>query len=395
MASSTTGAAAQRRLVCLVLILFLSYLCVAVAVPVVPLFVTGDLGFGNAIAGLGVGSAFLATIVSRGRVGAFADRRGAKRATVWGLACYGAGGLVCLAAGLATGDRSLAFAFLLAGRLIVGIGESLVGVGIVAWGVGIVGPERAGRVLALVGAALYGAFAVGGPLGVALGDAVGFAGAMAAATVLPLVGLIAVLPLAGVAAHPEAERPPFSAVLALIWPYGAVVCLQGIGFAGLGAFLSLSFVARGWPWAGFGLTGFGLGFVLVRLVFGHLPDRVGGLRVAIVSLAVETAGQLLIWLAPDPMLALAGAFLTGLGCSLVFPSMGREVVHRVAPALRATALGAFAAFQDLAYGLTGPLAGLLADRAGYGSVFLLGAGAAAVGCAVALALWRARAVEPA
>ncbi len=115
---------------------------------------------------------------------------------------------------------------------------------------------------------------------------------------------------------------------------------------------------------------------------------------AIGSLVIEAIGQLLIWSAHDPMLALAGAFLTGLGCSMVFPAMGREVVHLVEPHLRGTALGGYAAFQDLAYGLTGPVAGLLADRAGYGSVFLVGSAAAAVGVLVALQLRRARVVMP-
>jgi branched-chain amino acid transport system permease protein len=130
----------------------------------------------------------------------------------------------------------------------------------------------------------------------------------------------------------------------------------------------------------------GSGFVLVRILFGHLPDRIGGLPVAIVSLAVEAFGQALIWQAPSPVAALAGAFLTGLGCSMIFPAMGREVVRLVAPQLRGTALGGFSAFQDLAYGLTGPVAGLLADRAGYGGVFLIGAGAALAGLAIALRL---------
>ena len=99
--------------------------------------------------------------------------------------------------------------------------------------------------------------------------------------------------------------------------------------------------------------------------------------------------SILIWGAGDPLLALAGAFLTGLGCSLIFPAMGREVVHLVDPHLRGTALGGFSAFQDLAYGLTGPLAGLLADRAGYGSVFLIGGIAAGAGFLIALVLRRA------
>ncbi|QCN99239.1 MFS transporter (plasmid) [Azospirillum argentinense] len=383
---------AQGRLIVLTAVLFVSYLCVALSLPVVPLFVAGDLGMGNVWAGLGVGSAFLATILSRGFAGTVSDRQGAKRAAGRGLAFYVAGGLVSMAAGPLSFSPWAAFSVLMAGRLLIGVGESLVGVGVVAWGIGIVGPQRSGRVLALIGAALYGAFAAGGPLGLALLDRFGFSGVMAVSALLPAVGLLAIRRMEGTPAHPDAERPPFRNVLGRIWRQGAVVSLQGIGFAAIGAFFSLHFVHEGWPHAGLGLTAFGLGFVLVRFALGHLPDRFGGLRVTMGSLAVEAVGQALLWTAGDPVTALAGAFLTGLGCSLVFPAMGREVVHLVEPQLRGTALGAFAAFQDVAYGLTGPLAGLLADRVGYGGVFLLGSVAAVLGFLTTIQLLRARPV---
>ncbi|TWB17321.1 putative MFS family arabinose efflux permease [Nitrospirillum amazonense] len=395
MASIPSRDPAQRRLPLLIGILFLSYLCVAIPLPAVPVYVTGQLGLDNAWAGLGTGMTFLTAILSRGPAGGLADRRGAKAAVARGLVLYGVGGLVSLGAGLPQDRPVPAFLILLAGRVLLGLGESFTGVGVVAWGIGMVGPQRTGKVLSLVGAAIYGALAVGGPIGLALLDHAGFAGAMAVSAVLPCLGLLAIWPLAGVAPHPPAVRPSFLGVMGRIWLHGLIVCLQGIGFAAIGAFFALYFLNRMWDHAGLGLTAFGGGFVLMRVAFGHLPDRIGGLLVATGSLAVEAAGQVLVWSAHDPVLALAGAFMTGLGCSMIFPSMGREVVHLVPPHLRGTALGGFTAFQDLAYGLTGPLVGFLADRAGYGSVFLVGGAAAGLGVALSLYLRRARMAETA
>jgi MFS family permease len=392
MASQSIRHPAQSRLFLLTAVLFVSYLCVAIPLPVLPIYITRHLGLDNVWAGLGVGIAFLSTIVTRGYAGALADRGGAKVAVGRGLAFYAAGALISLPAGYLSNTPWTAFLILIAGRLVVGLGESLVGVGVIAWGIGLVGPARSGKVLALVGAAIYGALAVGGPVGLVLFDRVGFAGAMVVSALLPCVALLAIWSMQGVEPHRHAERPSFWTVMGRIWWHGIIVCLQGIGFAAIGAFFVLYFLHRDWSHAGLGFTAFGGGFVLVRVLFGSLPDRLGGLPVAIGSLAVEAVGQFLIWGAHDPLLALAGAFLTGLGCSMVFPAMGREVVHLVEPHLRGTALGGFTAFQDLAYGLTGPLAGLLADRAGYGSVFFIGGICASAGFAIAVVLRRSQAV---
>ncbi|RWR26535.1 MFS transporter [Sinirhodobacter populi] len=392
MTLQSTRDPAQARLLLLTAVLFGSYLCIAISLPIIPVFVTGELGLGNVWAGLAVGIAFLSTIVTRGHAGNLSDHRGGKIAVERGLVFYAAGALLSLAAGLLHYTPSGAFTVLIAGRLLVGLGESLVGVGVIAWGIGLAGPARSGKVLALVGAAIYGALAIGGPLGLVLFQQTGFVGAMAVSALLPCLGFLAVRTMVGIAPHPQAARPSFMSVIGRIWWHGLIVCLQGIGFAAIGAFFVLHFLDRNWGYAGFGLTAFGAGFVLVRIFFGHLPDRLGGLQVAIGSLAVEALGQLLIWAANDPMPALIGAFLTGLGCSMIFPAMGREVVHLVQPQLRGTALGGFTAFQDLAYGLTGPLAGFLADRAGYGGVFLVGGIAAGTGFLIALVLrWNTKA----
>ena len=322
-----------RRLLALTGALFLSYLTVAMSLPAVPVHVVEGLGLNNALAGLAVGIAFLSTILTRSYAGALSDRVGGKACMQRGLLLYALAGLICLLAAWPRLSAGGGYAVLIAGRLLVGLGESLAMVGMISWAIGLTGAARSGRVMSLVGAGMYGAFAAGGPLGLALLSWLSFAGLMGVSTALPLLGLLAIHRLPAVAPH-AGQRESFWRIIGRIWRAGATVGLQGIGFAALGAFFSLYFLSRGWPYSGFGLTVFGAGFVLVRLVCGDLPDRLGGTPVALVSLLVEACGQYVLWLAPGPELALLGAFLTGLGCSMVFPAMGSEVVKQVPPHLR-------------------------------------------------------------
>jgi MFS family permease len=284
------------------------------ALPVISVFVTTRLGFGNALAGLAVGVAFASTILTRGMAGRMADHRGSKYCMVRGLWAYTLAGLICAVASWRGFPAPIAYGVLIVGRLLLGLGESLATVGLMAWCFGIMGPRRSGRVFALVGMALYGAFAVGSPIGLALFDRTGFAGVMGACALVPLVGLAMALPVAAVALH-AGERPPFWRIIGRIWEPGVALALAGVGSAAIGAFVPLFFLHQGWPHAGLGLTCFGGAFVLVRILFGHLPDRIGSIPIALVSIAVEAAGQYLLWTAFSPTMALAGAFLTGLGCS--------------------------------------------------------------------------------
>jgi predicted MFS family arabinose efflux permease len=187
---------------------------------------------------------------------------------------------------------------------------------------------------------------------------------------------------------PAGQRLPFYRVIGQIWREGLGLMLQGVGLSGLTAFASLYFAARNWGHAGLVMTAFGVGFIFVRLVLGSLPDRMSGYRIALWSMVVEAIGQTMLWAAPHEIVALAGALVTGLGCALIFPALGVEALKRVLPANRGSAMGAFVAFLDIAYGLSGPAAGVIAGQFGYAAVYLFGAACALIGVALAAAAAR-------
>lgn len=372
-----------RRLARLTLALFLSYLAVAMPISVISIDVEHRLGLSNALGGLAVGIAFLSTILTRARAGRLADRHGGKRAMIRGLVLYALAGLISFAAAAPALPSMASFGVLIIGRLVLGLGESETLVGMLAWGIGLAGANNSARFLAMMGAGMYGSFALGGPLGIFLYGKGGLGLVMVAAVAAPLAGLAMVAGLGAVEPHPAGERVGVGAILASIWRQGAVVGLQGVGFAALGAFLSALFLDRGWPHPGLGLTLFAAGFVLMRALGSRFPERFGAMRVTLASLGIEALGQALLWTAPGPDMALTGALLTGLGCSLIYPAQGSVVVTKVPPRLRATAMGGYSAFQDLAYGATGPVAGLVADGFGLHATFLIGLAAAVAGLLVA------------
>ena len=361
--------------------LFCGYLAVGLPLPVMPLFVHDKLGFNNLIVGLVIGIQFLATVLTRGYAGRLTDHHGGKRSALQGAAVTAIGGLLYLVAAMPGFSPTISLVIIVVGRLVAGFGESQFVTGCVSWSIASVGPQRAGMSMSWTGIAMFAALAIGAPIGMALYQAYGLQAAMVACIVAPLFAAAIALRATSYTS-PSGRRLPFYRVIGQIWREGLGLMLQGVGLSGLTAFASLYFAAHGWGHAGLVMTAFGVGFIFVRVGLGHLPDKIGGYRVALWSLAIETIGQALIWGAPHEVVALGGALVTGLGCALVFPALGVEALKRVLPANRGSAMGAFVAFLDIAYGIAGPAAGLVAGLFGYPAVYLLGAASAIVGAAL-------------
>jgi len=369
---------------------FLACLTIGMSLSVVPLFVHDTLGYHNVVVGFAVGIQSLATVLTRKFAGRTADQRGARVALQRGLCFVALSGVALLATGLLALPAAPRLGVLTVARLLLGVGESLVITGTLTYAIGSLGAPQSGRVMSWTGAAIFGALAVGAPLGLTLYNVTSLAAVAVAICLLPLVGWCAIARIPAVApAHHEGGALPYSQVLRIVFLPGLALALQGVGFAVVGAFVVLFFDSARWSGAALALSAFGAAFVLMRLIGGRWPERFGNLRVAQISMFVEALGLLLVWQAPGAGLALLGTALAGAGASLIFPSLGIEVVKRAPAASRGTSLGTYAAFQDIAILLTGPLAGAVANPFGYRAVFLCGGIAAVLGAVVVVTL-RAR-----
>lgn len=370
---------------------FVAFLVIGMALPVLPLHVHGGLGFGTFLVGLVAGSQFAAAIASRVWAGRQADASGPKRAVIAGLLIAAGAGLLYLLSLRFVATPALAVTILLTGRALLGVGESFIIVGAQSWGLAILGVQNTSKALAWIGSAMFGAFAAGAPLGTALYGRYGFIAIALATTLLPLATLVFVAPLRR-APSAAREQASLLKVMAAVWVPGTASALSSIGFGAITAFSALLFVARGWAaWPAF--TVFALTFILTRMLLGHLADRFGGAKVALICALIEAAGLVLIAVAPFLALALIGAALAGLGYSLVYPGLGVEAARLMPAQSRGLAMGAYTAFLDVALGFGTPALGLLGDHAGLGAVFGTSMVAALGAAAIATSLVPKRRAE--
>jgi MFS family permease len=178
---------------------------------------------------------------------------------------------------------------LLLGRAVLGAAESFIVTGAFSWGLALAGPQNTGKIMAWVGTAMYAAFAVGAPAGTTLYASYGFAAIALATTLIPLSALLLVAPL-----HPVAPllhaRPDFTRVVGAVWVPGLGLALSSAGFGAITTFIVLLFAQHGWGQAWLAFTVLSIAFMAGRLIFGHLPDKIGGARVDIRTTVISRRG---------------------------------------------------------------------------------------------------------
>lgn len=347
---------------------FVVYLSIGLPLAILPAYVHLRMGYSAALAGLVISIQYIATFLSRPWAGRISDRAGAKVSVLWGMgACATSGALLLAAAGLHHLPW-LSVASLIASRLVLGVGESLGSTGATLWGISSAGPEHTAKVISYNGVSTYGALALGAPLGVVMESHWGLASLGLMTMAICGASFLMASAKAPVAVVPG-EHLPFRSVLGRVTPHGMGLALGGVGYSVLATFVTLFYASRHWNGAALCLTGFGVAFIVARLLFIRAISHFGGFPVAKVCLVVESLGVLLLWIAVSPWMAFGGAALAGFGHSLVFPALGVEAVKRVPMKNRGTALSVYTVFADVSFFLVGPVAGAVIGAFGYASVF--------------------------
>ncbi|CCH07582.1 Xanthine transporter,putative [Achromobacter xylosoxidans NH44784-1996] len=305
--------------------------------------------------------------------GSFSDKYGAKRGVITGLIAAAVSGLLYLLSLAFVSMPVVSVAILLVGRAILGGAESFIITGGVSWGLGLVDKGHAGKVIAWVGTAMFAAMAFGGPFGTMMFSSFGFASIALVTTLLPLLVLAGLWRLPALAPHAHKTKAGMKSVMGSVWLPGLGAATASIGYCAVLAFSSLFYAERHWEPIWLAFTAFGAALIVSRLIAGHLPDRFGGAKVALVFVLVQTAGLVFMWLARNSVIASAGAAIAGFGYSLVYPGLGVEAVRGTSPENRGLAMGIYTAFLDVAMAIGSPALGWIAGQAGLGAVFIASA----------------------
>lgn len=352
------------------------FLVAGASLATLPLHLHRDLGYGAAVVGTVAGTQFFVALLCRLWSGRLVDRIGPKQVTCIGLVISGASGLAYIASLGATPTAALALIF--AGRAAMGAGEALVITAGQTWCLAILGTDRSAAAIGWAGTALFVALAIGGPLGSAVFAETGFAGISVATLTLPLLALPAIL----VRTPTRPAAPSITAswrTLSSVALPGLIMCLAGFCYSAMTNFSPLLALDRGWSATWAPLTAFSLGLVAMRVVFSTIPDRLGGIRTAYLSLAAMTLSLAALITAGTPIAGLFASFASGAAYAFIYPALGRVAVRSLSTLGAGSVIAAYSAFNDLALAVTNPLLGLVADRAGITAVYAVAAVASLAG----------------
>ncbi len=362
------------RFVALVSGVTLYFLGLNMTLSVLPLFVEGELGGTDAQVGIAVSSFGLAAACIRPVIGPLGDRHGRQRLIVSGAIVAG---LATIATATAT-SLGMVIAF----RALAGLGEAAVFVGAASAAQDLATEERRGEAASYFSLAIYSSLFLGPPLGEWISETFGndtawvLAGGLA--VLAASTGIVA--PGAPTEPPPKPERRVLLHRAAL--RPGAVLFLGLLGYTGFLAFAALHAEEVGIANTGTVFTVFALVIIFLRIFAAKLPDQLGPIRTSRISLSCGAVGLAVLAVWTEPVGVYVGAAILAVAQSFLFPALFALVVDDAPDAERSHAISTLSMFFDLAFGLGGPVIGLVSDTFNRSTAFAVSAGIATFALAV-------------
>jgi MFS family permease len=337
------------------------FLALAMLTPVLPHYVKGELGDGDAAVGVAVGAFAVGAVVLRTYMGRLGDQIGRRSLIIFGAFA------VAISTILYGLIASLWWLILM--RIVTGFGEAAFFVGAATMITDLSPPERRGEAVSYWSVAVYGGLSFGPVLGETLRHGGHYFLTFAVSAGLALTAAVLGLFTRDVPRvdggpgkrgrlwHPAAVRPGIVLFLGLM-PLSAFTPLVPLySDEQVHAPVGLVFLL------------YGVVILIVRIFGARIPDRFGAAQTGLVALVGAGIGILMVSALPSTAGLMAGTVVFAVGMSLLYPALLLLSLHNIADSERASVVGTFSSFFDLSTGFGAAIAGLIAEFAGYRGAF--------------------------
>ena len=261
-------------------------------------------------------------------------------------------------------------------------------------------PARRGEAVGLFSLATTLAISVGPPLGLIVGQRVGYwltfalcglSGVVSALLLLPFLRKMRAESQQATTVPVTAPAPRGSLFEWAVLPAAVPGFVLGLSNGALFAFIVPLMDGRNLPGAGFFFTIDAVAFFAVRAVGGRWADRYGRWRVIVPGLGVLALSLAVLAAVPTFPAFVVAALLWGGGISIVFPDLNTLAIDLAPPGRRGAAAATYTGIFEIGVACGGILLGWLADRTSLPFVFAVAAAllaVASIGCG-----WRNRAIK--
>ncbi len=365
----------------------LVYVAVGFTIPVLPAYVTTDLGGEASDVGWVMGAYALTAVAARPVFGFRLNRTGTRRIVLFGALLVGIASLLCIPAG--------SIATLIACRLLLGVGLGAVLSAATIWMVALAPSDRQGWAMGMVGTINYLVLAVGAPFGRLLADFAGMTTTFVVAGIAPL--LAAPLVLAIPDHHGERRSEDVgtghrrSPLVAATLP-GIALTLAAFGHAGVISFSPIALEGRGVPSVSVVITAFAITMVVTRVLGAKIRWDFTSPKGMVAIFGAEVLGMLLLAVTQGPIAAALVGVLVGVGMSQIYPALGLLVLRTTSPDRRGPALATYGAFMNIGISAGNGVLGALAGSMSYTAMFV--ATAVFIGIGLLIAAFTASRTPP-